>query len=468
MTTMKRIVAVLLAVMLVASIGIFSVSAAGEKLTLDATGASAKGFTFTIYQVAKLTDLNTGEYDVKATDAAVKADMETPNQSGAAFLADLDAASASTVGTSLGTLTESTKEITEPGIYYVKVTGTPSTVTKKGNSVIVWPEYANNKYTMANMTVDLSQKVNSGTDNITKYFTGEKTVESKSLSQGVTVNFTLEADVVGSVEENISKYVIWDRMCKGLTYNNDMKVYLDSADKTSLFTITQSAISDSTLYNEGTRFEIAAKAATLTGTDFYGAEKVTVTYSATVNNDATTGSTYNPNEDGLIYNTGSGNDVEKYGREVKVYTYEARAYKINGENDEPLPGATFELYDSNNTVIAEGTSAAQTGEIVFIKKGTNDKKGIKLAPGDYSIKEKTAPTGYALSTATTTFTIADDKDGTTYDNGVYYVGNIKNFPTKLPETGGNGNTLFVIIGGCLVLLAGAMFVIIMKKRASSK
>ena len=178
MTTVKRIVAVLLAVMLVASIGIFSVSAAGEKLTLDATGDTAKGFTFTVYRVASLADLNTGEYVVEATDTKVVADMETPNQTGAAFLADLKAADTSKVGTSLGTLSESTKVITEPGIYYVKVTGTPSTVTAKEDSVIVWPEYANDKYTMSNLTVDLGQKVNSGTDNVSKFFTDAKTADS--------------------------------------------------------------------------------------------------------------------------------------------------------------------------------------------------------------------------------------------------------------------------------------------------
>ena len=465
---MKRIVAVLLAVMLVASIGIFSVSAAGEKLTLDATGDSAKGFTFTIYQVAKLTDLNTGEYDVKATDAAVKADMETPNQSGAAFLADLKAADTSKVGTSQGTLSESTKVITEPGIYYVKVTGTPSTVTAKEDSVIVWPEYANNKYTMSNLTVDLSQKVNSGTDNVTKFFTDDKTADSKSLGQGDVVNFTLEADVVGSYEQQITKFVIWDKMCPGLTYNNDMKVYYDDSttESTSDFTITVSDNNENEAYYGGGKvFNIAAKANTLTGRTFYNHDKVRVEYTATVNNNATTGARYNPNKDGLTYNTGSGSDVEKAGREVKVYTYEARAYKINGENEQPLAGAKFGLY-SGTTKIAEGTSAATTGEIVF--KSGNDTNGIRLAPGEYSIKEIEAPEGFALSTATTSFTIEDDKTDTTYNNGVYYVGNIANYPTKLPETGGNGNTLFVVIGGCLVLLAGAMFVIIMKKRASSK
>ena len=468
MTTMKRIVAVLLAVMLVASIGIFSVSAAGEKLTLDATGDSAAGFTFTVYRVASLADLNTGEYVIEASDDAVVADMATPNQSGAAFLADLKAADESAVGASLGTLSETTMAITEPGVYYVKVTGTPSTVTAKEDSVIVWPEYANNKYTMSNLTVDLSQKVNSGTDNITKFFTDAKAADSKSLGQGDVVNFTLEADVVGSYTEQITKYVIWDKMCPGLTYNQDMKVYYDdsTAEATSDFTITVSDNAENEAYYGGGKvFNITAKDATLSGRTFYSHSKVRVEYSATVNNNATTGVQYNPNKDGLTYNTGSGNDVEKAGREVKVYTYEARAHKLNGDTQAPLKGAKFGLYKGSDK-IAEATSD-DDGLLVF-KASDNDENGVRLAPGDYSLKEIEAPAGYALSTAVTSFTIEDDKSGTTYDNGVYYVADIPNYPTKLPETGGNGTLLFTIIGGCLVLLAGAMFVIIMKKKASSK
>ena len=468
MKSFKRIIAVVLAVMLIASIGIIGASAANEKLTLDATGANAAGFTFSIYRVASLSDLNTGEYDIKATDTAVAADMATPNQSGAAFLAHLKAADESAVGTSLGTLSESTKVITEPGIYYVKVTGTPSTVTAKEDSVIVWPEYSNGKYTMSNLIVDLSQKVSSGTDNVTKFFTDDKTADSKSLSQGDVVNFTLEADVVGSSTEQLTKFVIWDKMSLGLTYNNDMAVYYDDSAiaSTSDFTITVTDNAENeTTYGGGKVFNITAKDATLSGTTFYSHSKVRVEYSATLNNNATTGALFNANKDGLTYNTGSGNDVEKFGREVKVYTYEARAYKINGDTQAPLAGAKFGLYKGTDK-IAEGTSAAQTGEIIF--KAAGDTNGIRLAPGEYSLKEIEAPAGYALSTATTTFTIADDKDGTQYANGVDYVGNIANYPTKLPETGGAGTLMFTIGGIALILAAGVMFVIIMKKRASSK
>lgn len=468
---MKRIVAVMLAVMLVASIGLFSVSAAGEKLTLDATGASATGFTFTVYRVATLADLDTGEYTIEATDTNVKAAMATPNQSGADFLAVLDAADASKVGALVGTLNGgSSMDITAPGIYYVKVTGTPNTVTKKSNSVIVWPEYADNKYTMSNMTVKLYEKVNSGTDNVTKYFTDAKAADSKTLGQGDVVSFTLEADVVGSATEQLSKYVIWDKMSKGLTYNGDLAVYYDDSTtaSTSDFTIAVADNNENDVYYGGGKYiTVTAKAATLSGSDFYSHSKVRVVYTATVNNSATTGTKYNPNKDGLTYNTGSGSDIEKAGREVKVYTYILEIKKTNGDgaNAPVLPGATFKLYKSQADIdvttadksIATGTSG-DNGIVKFYVAG--DTNEIRLAPGTYYVKETSAPNGYALNSTVYPVTITN-ADLTPAIS-------VPNYPTKLPETGGMGTMMFTVIGGCLVLAAGVMFVIIMKKKSSSK
>ncbi len=466
MTTMKRIVAVLLAVMLVASIGVLGASAAGETLTFDATGADAAGFTFTIYQVATL-NTTTGQYTASGTvDSAVQTAINTPNQSGAAFLSVLNAAT--NVGTSLGTLKEAKKDdITTPGIYYAKVTDAPSTATKKLNTVVVWPQH-DDGYTMSDLSVDLSKKVASGSDNVTKYFTEDTTkeVESKSAGQGDVINFTLEADVVGSKDEKVTKFVIWDKMTKGLTYNNDAKVYYDdSTTATTDFTVAAVGLTDSDAkYNGGTY--ITATANTVTSDSFYTHSKVYVKYSATVNNDATVGAAYNPNKDGLIYNTGSGNDVEKDGPELKVYTYEIQAIKYDGAASpkKALPGAKFGLY-KGTTKLAEGTSLAD-GKVIF-NNGDTTKNGIRLAPDTYMVKELEAPSGYALSTAEISVTISDTQAGTgvTFANGT---AGIDNYPTKLPQTGGAGTMVFTIVGGALVLLAGAMFVIIMKKRASSK
>ena len=56
MKAFKRMIAVLLAVMLIAAMGIVSVSAANElKFSMNSSDPNlTKGFTYTIYRVAKL------------------------------------------------------------------------------------------------------------------------------------------------------------------------------------------------------------------------------------------------------------------------------------------------------------------------------------------------------------------------------------------------------------------------------
>lgn len=66
-----------------------------------------------------------------------------------------------------------------------------------------------------------------------------------------------------------------------------------------------------------------------------------------------------------------------------------------------------------------------------------------------------------LNTTATTVTLGDNTTDTVTVT-------IKNTKTKTPSTGGAGTMMFTIIGGSLVLIAGALFVVVMKKRKNSK
>lgn len=482
MTTFKRIVSVVLAVMLIASIGLVSFSAAGEKLVIN----GKDNFVFDVYKVASFKGETTGGYDVvSGVDAAVKTYIETPGNkvNGKTFLETMDAAA--NPGTKVATLQTGSLSYntTAAGIYYVKFveyTGSGEAEITK-NSVIVWPEYKNNawdyKQTSGAYTIDLGNKTSS--EYITKYFAGDPDldIDDKVVKQGEVVDFVLEANVAGSTDNKLDKFEIWDKMCPGLQYNNDAVVRYDAVDgaATTDFTVTAEAntTESETAYKNGTKFTIAAKAATLSGDAFYGHTKVFVTYSATVKNTALTGSKGNPNKDGLTYKFASDtNPKEKDGREVTVFTASLKAKKINGNTNAALEGAQFALYQldgTNETEIATGVSGSD-GNIIF-KKDSADTESIKLGIGSYRVRETAAAPGYAKTTATYDFEVTESfaKTGTAVfearDSGK---DGICNYPTKLPETGGMGTTLFYIIGGCLVLLAGAMFVIIMKKKASSK
>ena len=465
MKTMKRIVAVFLAVMLIAAIGVVGASAAGEKLTLTLSESRAEGFSFNIYKVASL-NTTTGKYTpVSGLASSVATAIGTPN---AALLDKLDAAAEGTYGTFVGELEyNGTLSITEPGIYYAKVNDTPDNTTLMNNGVIVWPQAdGDQKYTLANATQDLSPKVNSGTDNITKTFSDG--TSEKSVGENDEVKFVLTADVVGSVDQKATEYVIWDKMSPGLTYSGDLKVYYDNStiESTSDFTISVTDNNENDPdYGNGKYITITAKPATLNGTAFYGHTKVRVEYSATLNNSAKVSPQYNPNKDGLTYNTGNG-QVNKDGDEVKVYTYLLKIKKTIGDTTNGLNGPTFDL-KKGNTVIASGVAQKVGNEDGIVEfYVTGDTTPVKLAPDTYTVIETSTIAGYGLNSNPYTVTIADSKNNTS--TTITPAISVPNYPTKLPETGGMGTMMFTIIGGCLVLAAGVMFVIIMKKKSSSK
>ncbi len=176
------------------------------------------------------------------------------------------------------------------------------------------------------------------------------------------------------------------------------------------------------------------------------------------------------------------NDEDKPSNKTKVIEDDAMVYctlvtanKINTDN-EALPGATFELYEGNSTA---GTLIATLGDTEAVSDFTF--KG--LASGTYTLHEKTAPKGYTTS-EDITFTIAAPKTNGQYTNSFTFTSNtagvafngtnlnnltVTDFPKQeLPGTGGIGTYLFTIGGAAMVLLAGVLFVIYMKKRETEE
>lgn len=518
MKIVKRIVAVVLAVMLIAAMGVVSASAANElKFSMNSTNPTlTKGFTYTIYRVATLSDKATGAYSFESgVDAAVKAAVNKSEaeltDANTTLLKELDKAAEAgkTVGTQIATLsvaanaqdntTVTTDAITTEGIYYARVTAFPDTKTQMSNTVAVWPRYTAGAWTYEN-TIDLGKKVNSGTENVTKYFTDEaKTVTEKDLGLGDTASFTLEADVVGSASEQVDGYVVWDKMCKGLTFDAaSLKVYFDEATAANLvydaadatknkgfFTVASTEFkADNTNYIAekgdaeyvgGTYITVSATEGAYSGVlkdgskGFYDHSKVIVTYSATLNKNAKVVSDSNPNKDGMIYSR-NGSEKPVYGPELKVFTYSAALYKYDGSKTTkaPLQGAQFNLYKAADTQhpIATGTSD-QNGLVVFKATGAAaSDPAIQLNVGNYVVTEEVAPAGYVKLSAPISFSIESNHTANatvTYINGT---DGVKNFPAAIPQTGGAGTMLFTVIGGVLVLLAGAMFIVMMRKRSA--
>ena len=490
MTTLKRIVAVFLAVMLVAAVCSVAVAAADVptlKLTL-----SVDDFEFTVYKIASLNKTD-GSYSYPAgVGADVQNVVKAKQASGKLFLDALndvyaDGDGASKFGTAYTTKVKNGTplEVTDEGIYYCVAKANTSTVQKIGNAVIVWPEY-NEASESWNYKLDankvyeapLDSKVASGSEFFDKYFAEDFGKTTKADYQlhgqnvGDVVNFVLEGNVVGSKDEKLTAFTFSDDMCPGLDYvAGSMHVYydgIDGANCDSDFDGVNNVTTDST----GSHFTVSAKAATLSSDAFYTKEKVYIKYQATVNNNAVVGEAGNPNTGSLKYSNNFVTDHVVGEKTRYVWTFNVDATKYNGATNQPLSGATFAIATDNSfaadKIIATGTSAAN-GKVEF--KADGDTNPYRFAPGTYYVKETDVPDGFALSTVVYTVTISDKVADYSNATSIAHVNNnqpIENYPVKLPETGGNGTMMFTIIGGVLVLLAGAMFVIIMKKRSSSK
>lgn len=214
--------------------------------------------------------------------------------------------------------------------------------------------------------------------------------------------------------------------------------------------------------------------------------KVTVTYKATLDEDAVLGSTGNPNTADLEYsnnpnNTGDGtakpNDTGKTPEDKNiVFTYKVTVNKVK-ENQQPLEGAEFELFKKakdESWISKEKRTGTGDNQNVFEWKGLDD--------GDYKIVETKTPSGYnTIDPIEFTITAkhedkADDPKLTSLSGGKLSTGDVTtgaisaNIVNKsgstLPETGGIGTTVFYVIGG--MLMAAAAVLLITKKRMNNK
>ncbi len=158
--------------------------------------------------------------------------------------------------------------------------------------------------------------------------------------------------------------------------------------------------------------------------------------------------------------------------EVDIFCTLVNVNKQN-ENGNTLTGAEFALQkDSNGVPSGENyiTGVADVTDAKFsfsgLKAGTYWIVETK-APTDYKkadpvkvvITDETTGDSYTSSTVTFNYAFGDGTKGTSNETS------IKNYKGQvLPGTGGMGTVLFTVGGAAVVLLAGALFVVYMKKR----
>lgn len=309
------------------------------------------------------------------------------------------------------------------------------------------------------------------------------------------INDDVPFKLTGTVTKKLDSYdtyyyVFHDKMSAGLTFNNDVEVYVDSTTP-----VAEDYYTVVTKTDDGCTFEVVFENLK----DVPGVTAgctITVEFAAKLNSEAVIGTPGNPNEAKLEYsnnpyNTGDSDDDDKPDEtgetpwdKVVVFTYVLNADKVDGNGD-ALKGAGFTLY-KNDAEAADWVKIGDeiTGVTTFTFSG--------LDAGEYKLVETTVPAGYnkaddILFTIEATYDTeavgpeltglaVKDADGNTISEGeeavfstVVTAGSVNTdvenlTGTKLPETGGIGTTIFYVLGAVLVI--GAVVVLVTKKRMS--
>lgn len=292
---------------------------------------------------------------------------------------------------------------------------------------------------------------------------------SNTASIGDTVYFKTTI----TAQPGAKNYVLHDKMTDGLTFNNKVEVKKgESPVATSDYTLKTSDFTDDCT------FEIVFGQTFCD--DLQKDEKITVTYSATLNENAVIGNVdKNTNETWLKY----GDSQSTQPKTTTTKTFGIPVFKYTNVNT-PLAGAEFILStdpncvdDTKNLKFTKNTEGKyrydKTGSTTLTSldkgrdKGRIDVEGLKA--GTYYLKETKAPDGYNLLKKPVTITI--DSEGKIYVDGSGEVNNgdvrvQNNSGTLLPNTGGVGTTMIYLIGGVLVLGSGV--VLVTKRRVKNK
>lgn len=506
MKLIKKIAAIMFAFMMVVSMscnvkadeGTTPTTETGEgKITIN---NAIPEQTYKIYKILELEsyDSTTGNYAYKVTPEW----KSFVDGDGTAYLTRVDGTDyVNWVGDSTNKGTH-VKEFAEKAIAYVKQNSSTVKPLKYLNAPKASTEKTTSTVTFENLPlgyylVDSSVGSLCGLDTTAKEVTIEEkndvpTVDKKVSNEqegtfdkstfaniGDRVYFSSEI----TVKDGAENYVLHDKMDSGLTLDmNSIEVKLK--DKALVKDTDYQVITNITdeLENSKCTFHITFK------DEFYNKDKlndkVTVTYSAILNENAVIG--HAENQDGNKNRTwlGYGDSKITVESKVNVFTLKLSVYKytMKDSTKSPLKNAIFKLYNSKNEVI----NLVRKDDVTYRKSLESDISTITkiattdtgkfeiqgLAPGTYYLEETEAPKGYNKLAAKITIII--DEYGNLTVNGKNTIDNkpitevdVENKTgTVLPSTGGAGTTMIYLIGGALVLGSGV--VLVTKRRVKGK
>ena len=325
---------------------------------------------------------------------------------------------------------------------------------------------------------------------------GGNRVEVADYSIGDDVKFVLRGTLPANYADFVNySYKFVDTLSAGLTFNNDVKVYVETSGS-KLELTTGYVVNSVNPTVTGATFTVDfADLKQITEVTVESHSTIIVEYTAKLNEDAVIGGNGNPNESYVIFDNDPHNEGEGETPKDKVFafTWELDVFKIDGNNNK-LADAEFVLYrniDATTQYVKVNADGEVTDwtvdetEASILKSDSNGKFIVKGLEADvYYLKETKAPEGFNLLeqpiTVDISATISESADGTTAvvdslqikvdnhpaadgdkEHGIVSMNVVNNPGATLPETGGIGTTLFYVFGA---LLVAASFVLLVTKK----
>lgn len=277
-----------------------------------------------------------------------------------------------------------------------------------------------------------------------------------------------------NVHAGAENFILHDKMSAGLTFQEVLKVEHVIPDVTTTTYLSTDANASDVFsldtVTDACTFEVVFTKEFCDSLETN--DKVIVYYTAMLNRNALV-SGANVNDAWLEY----GDENYTTSDQTKTYTYGFDLVKTDSQN-KLIDGAEFKIYDALTgghevavVLMDDGETyrrarADETGISIVVKNG--QVRVVGFDNGTYYLEETVTPSGYNQLAARQKFIISDGNLDATFNDGIFSTGSgvhvVNKSGTILPETGGLGTTIFVVLGGFTVLAAGVL--LFAKKRLS--
>jgi len=519
MCNMKKLISLVLAIMMVAVVGLAFAQTVGN--AADGKGSitisnAAKG---ELYSVVKIFDATI------TSDATASADASGIAYTGTIPEALKDYFETDSTGNIIRKTTATDDEALVAAVQTYAKTQTATASATSDGSVLTFQGLDYGYYAVissqgATVTVDSLRPNVTVRDKNTKVITAEKTVEKESYTIGDTINYTATFDTVnfygaGDDAKQVIKYTITDTLPEFLSNVAIDSVIVTKKDGTTTdATITGKSFGSNGSFDIDWADEVTPATDPKTYTSKYdNGAKIIVTYHGTLTSvtNINTADTNTIKIQPTVVNPNGTEEQpwdESWQDHAVIKTYGTALKKVDGQTKEALKGAKFQVPGltvepvSGETGVYKVVSYNASSETAGTEMSTNDDGKLYIlglaSNVTLSATETAAPDGYNKATtaislparATLTTEIYEtsgtryyDKDGNLVREEVtggskkedltanyatildpVAVEVINNKGTELPSTGGIGTTIFYIVGG--MLLVGAAIVLVARRKAS--